>query len=56
MSHTLPNLAPPILRTFKAIRMGLEVHHRLVDFFLGVEDKRAILDNFLVERQTSYED
>lgn len=49
MGHVLPNLTLPVLRSLESVGMCLEVHHRLVDFFLGVEDERSVLDNFLIE-------
>jgi hypothetical protein len=36
--------------------MGLIVHESLIDFFLGIEDERAVLDDFLVKRETGDED
>ena len=32
--------------------MALVIEHGLVDFFLGIENKRSVLHNFLVEWQT----
>lgn len=49
MDHALANLAPPTLGPFEAIGMALEIHHRFHDAFSAVEDKRAILDDVLVE-------
>ena len=48
-NHTLPDLTLPIFRSFESVGVRLEIHHRLVDFFLGVEDEGAILDDFLIE-------
>jgi hypothetical protein len=55
MNHTLPNLTPPPLRSFKSIRMCLEILQSLVDLVLCIEDKWAVLDDFLIEWETSDE-
>ena len=34
--------------------MRLEVHHRLVNFLLGIEDEWSVLDDFLIEGKTGY--
>lgn len=50
------NLAPPVLGALKTVFMALEVGKGLHDFFLGVEDKGAVLHNGLVERGASDDD
>jgi hypothetical protein len=56
MDHALSNLALPALGTLKPIRLRLIVHQGLVDLLLCVQDKGAVLDDFLIEWQTRYED
>lgn len=56
MSHGLSNLAPPASRALEAVGMTLVVEHSLVDFFLRVENEGAVLDDFLIQRQTGDED
>jgi hypothetical protein len=54
VNHTLPNLRLPSFGPFKSIRMSLVIHHRLVNFFLGVENERSVLNDFLIEREACY--
>lgn len=56
MSHRLANLTPPASCALESIGMTLVVKHGLVHFFLRVEDKRTVLNDFLVERETGDED
>lgn len=55
-NHTLANFALPPCRTLEAIRVRLVVAQRLVYLLLCVEHKRAVLDDFLVERKAGHED
>jgi len=52
MNHALPNLTLPSLSALETIRMCLEVHHRLVDFFLAVQNEGTVLDDRLIEWKT----
>lgn len=56
MKHRFPNLAFPAGCSFEPVGMALVVEHGLVDFFLGIENKRSVLNDFLVEWQTCDED
>ncbi len=47
MHHVLPNLTLPPSCALEAVGVRLEVHHGLVDFFLRVEHKGTVLDDFL---------
>ena len=55
MNHAFSNLTLPALRPFESIGMCLVIHHRLINFFLSVKDERSVLDNFLIEGKTGYE-
>ena len=56
MHHRLPDLALPILRALEPVRMGLVVHHRLVDLLLAVQHERPVLHDLLIERQARHEE
>jgi hypothetical protein len=56
MNHTLPDLALPSLSAFKSIRVCLEIHQSLIDFFLGVKHERSVLYDFLIEGEASNQD
>lgn len=56
MHHGFSNLTLPARRPFKAIGVALIIKHGLVNLVLGREHKGAVLDDFLVERETSDED
>ncbi len=50
MRHTLSDLTLPTLRSLKSVRMCLIIHQRLINFLLGIQNERPILDNLLVQR------
>lgn len=52
----LSNLALPTFCSLKPVRMALVIQHSLVDLFLRIQNKWAILHNFLVEREAGDED
>lgn len=56
VNHRLSNLALPASSPLEAIAMGLVIHHSLIDFFLRVYYKRAVLHHFLIEREASHKD
>lgn len=56
MLHALANFALPVLSTLEAIGEGLVVVQSLVDTLFGVEDKGAVLDDFLVKRSAGNDD
>ena len=55
-SHTLPNLTPPAPTPLKSIRRALKVHDSLVDLFLTVHHKGAILHHLLIQRLPRHDD
>lgn len=55
MPHALANLALPALGPLKAVRVALVVVHGLVNILLLGDDKGAVLDDFLLQRQAGDE-
>jgi hypothetical protein len=53
--HGLANLTLPVLSSLETIRVGLVVEKSFGDVLLGGEDKRTVLDDRLIKRDTSDE-
>jgi hypothetical protein len=51
--HGLANLTLPVLCSLETVGVGLVVEKSLGDVLLGSEDKRTVLDDGLVKRNTS---
>lgn len=54
MNHRLSYFALPTSSSLEAIAVGLIIHHGLVDFFLRVYHKRAVLYHFLIKGEAGY--
>lgn len=56
LNHGLSNLTLPIFCPLETVGVALEVVQGLVDFFLGAQDERSVLNDWLVQRLPSDDD
>lgn len=56
LHHALSDFTLPILCPLKSVGVRAVVHHGLVNLFLAVDDKGAVLHDLLVQRQAGNED
>ncbi len=52
MNHILPNLTLPTLGPLEAVLMALIIQHGLIDLLLGIQHKRPVLHDLLIQRQS----